>query len=142
MVRNQKRVSLKDKELSKVLYKLFITGIKYIPVIITILYILNTALAFIGIDIPFISIIGGMSILTWLFLYIASFVFKYCKYHRLMLYYIALNDITNLIDYYINIPISTFNLMMFHSILLGIFILLILIRYVKYNKKTFSQNNR
>lgn len=126
----------------KVWYKIFLIILKYIPTIITIFYILNTFLSFVGIDTFWMSYISGVSILTWIFLYIASFVFKYCKYHRLMLYYIALNDIITIIDYHYNIPVEDKTLLMIHSILLGIFVILIVIKYVANRKKNFIKNNR
>ena len=76
--------------------------------IISLFYLINTITAFIGIDIPILSTISGMSLLTWIFMYIATIVFNFCSYHRIFLYYILIVDIINIIDYYINIPISDF----------------------------------
>ena len=80
--------------------------LKYIPMIISLFYLINTITAFIGIDIPILSTISGMSLLTWIFMYIATIVFNFCSYHRMFLYYILIVDIINIIDYYISIPIS------------------------------------
>ena len=93
---------------SKNLYRLLIVMLKYIPMIISLFYLINTITAFIGIDIPILSTISGMSLLTWIFMYIATIVFNFCSYHRMFLYYILIVDIINIIDYYINIPISDF----------------------------------
>ena len=93
---------------SKNLYRLLIVMLKYIPMIISLFYLINTITAFIGIDIPILSTISGMSLLTWIFMYIATIVFNFCSYHRIFLYYILIVDIINIIDYYINIPISDF----------------------------------
>jgi hypothetical protein len=82
--------------------------LKYIPMIISLFYLINTITAFIGIDIPILSTISGMSLLTWIFMYIATIVFNFCSYHRMFLYYILIVDIINIIDYYISIPISDF----------------------------------
>lgn len=82
--------------------------LKYIPMIISLFYLINTITAFIGIDIPILSTISGMSLLTWIFMYIATIVFNFCSYHRMFLYYILIVDIINIIDYYIGIPISDF----------------------------------
>ena len=93
---------------SKNLYRLLIVMLKYIPMIISLFYLINTITAFIGIDIPILSTISGMSLLTWIFMYIATIVFNFCSYHRMFLYYILIVDIINIIDYYISIPISDF----------------------------------
>lgn len=119
--------------MSKNLYKLLIVLLKYIPMIISLCYLANTITAYVGIDIPVLSSIAGMSLLTWIFMYIATIVFKFCSYHRMFLYYILIVDIINIIDYYIGIPISDFQLLMLHSILTGISLFIILFLYLKVN---------
>lgn len=49
---------------SKSLYKLLLIMLKYIPMLIALFYVINTATAYIGIDIPVLSNIAGMSLLT------------------------------------------------------------------------------
>ena len=96
---------------------------------------LNTILALAGIDFPILSIISGMSILTWLFMYLATIVFRFCKYHRMFLWFILSEDIINTIDYYIDLPISDFNMFAINFAIIGIFLFIILYLYVKSNKK-------
>ena len=73
-------------------------------------YLANTVFSAFGIYAGVISHISGMSLLTWLFILIATYVFRFCNYHRMFLYYILTSDIINIVDYYIGIPISTFNI--------------------------------
>lgn len=61
-------------------------------------YALNSILYYFDIEVIFLSTFSGLSILTWIFLYISSFVFKFCIYHRLPLYYILTIDIINYYD--------------------------------------------
>ena len=89
-------------------YKLLLIMLKYIPMLISFIYALNTFAAFVGIDIPAANNIAGMSLLTWIFMYIATIVFKFCSYHRMFLYYILIVDTINIVDYYIGIPVSDF----------------------------------
>lgn len=119
--------------MSKNLYKLLIVMLKYIPMIISLCYLANTITAYVGIDIPVLSSIAGMSLLTWIFMYIATIVFKFCNYHRMFLYYILIVDIINIIDYYMGIPVSDFWLLMLHSIITGISLFIILFLYLKVN---------
>ena len=114
-------------------YKLLLVLLKYIPILISLVYVLNTFATYVGIDIPAANNIAGMSLLTWIFLYIATIVFKFCIYHRMFLYYILIVDIINIIDYYIGIPISDFQLLMLHSIITGISIFVILFLYIRIN---------
>ena len=116
-------------------YKLLLVLLKYIPILISLVYVLNTFATYVGIDIPAANNIAGMSLLTWIFIYIATIVFKFCSYHRMFLYYILIVDIINIIDYYIGIPISDFQLLMLHSIITGISLFIILFLYLKIKRK-------
>lgn len=120
-------------------YKLFIVLLKYIPIFIALIYTLNTYAAFIGIEISAANNIAGISLLTWIFMYMATIVFKFCSYHRMFLYYILIVDIINIIDYYIGIPITDFQLLMLHSIITGISLFIILFLYLKINKNKYKQ---
>ena len=80
---------------NKSLYKIFLIILKYIPIMIGMCYILNTILYVLGTDLLFLSILSGTSILTLMFLIIASFVFRFCLYHRIFLYYATTIDLIN-----------------------------------------------
>jgi hypothetical protein len=129
----------KEEKLRKSVHKLLLLTLKVIPIITSVCYLLNTLLSYIGIDFPVLSHISGMSLFTWVFIFIATIVFKFCIYHRMFLYYILINDILNIIDYYIGIPITTSNLIMLHLTIAGVFLFLILYLYVKYNQKSVSR---
>nr|DAQ71183.1 MAG TPA: hypothetical protein [Crassvirales sp.] len=60
----------------------------------------------------------------------------------MFLWYILIDDILNIVDYYWNIPISTDNLIRIHNILVGITLFIVLILYVKDNKITVRKNNK
>lgn len=121
---------------NKTLYKVFLVLLKYIPIPIAISYITNTLLCYTSIDIPVLSNIAGISLLPWVFMYIATFVFNFCTYHRLLLYYILLDDSINIIDYYFLIPVTDSNILMIHTSLIGILVIVLLANHVKNNKKT------
>lgn len=127
---------------SEVLYKVLLGSLKIIPMLIAMCYMLNTALAYIDIDIPVLSNLAGMSLFTWVFIYLASIVFRFCAYHRMSLYYILVIDILNIVDYYVGIPISDFNLMMIHSVITGLTLFTILYLYVKHNKQSIKTYSR
>lgn len=113
-----------EENLRKSLYKIILYCIKVIPYIVTVCYILYTALSFCSIYVEAIGYIAHLSILSWLFFYLCSFAFKFCILHRLPLYYILCNEIVNFSSFYIKIDINTWYILMLHSIILGIFILL------------------
>lgn len=126
---------------NKKLYKIFLLILRYIPILIGFCYMLNTILYFFGIDLMFISVLSGTSILTLMFLIIVSFVFKFCLYHRIFLYYVATIDIINWIDFIYVIPTSTAYLLTIESILAGITIIIAIISYVENNKRSFTTDN-
>ena len=102
----------------------------------------STIFNYFGYNIQPLTNIGGMSLLTWLFIYLASIVFNFCSYHRVFLWYIFIDDIFNIIDYYITIPISTDSILMLHNILIGITLFTVLILYVKDNKNIIRKSNK
>lgn len=111
---------------SKVLYKTELYLIKVIPIVISAIYVLNTILSYYDIDWPILSYIGGMSVLPLLFLYISSYVFRFCTYHRMFLHYIAVNWILDIVDYYWGIPISDKEMFLLYWAITGIFLFIIL----------------
>lgn len=129
-------------KVNKLYYKLFLIILKYIPMIIALCYVLNTVTAMLGIYIEPLSNIAGMSLLTWIFLYIATYVFRFCIYHRMFLWYILIDDLLNIADYYYELPIETGNLLMMHNSIIGIFLFIILYLYVKSRKKSTGKDNR
>lgn len=118
-------------------HKLLLLVLKYIPMVIALCYMLNTILY-----IEPLSNIAGVSLLTWIFLYLVSIAFEFCSYHRMFLWYILIDDILNIVDYYWNIPISTDNLIRIHNILAGITLFVVLVLYVKSNKIIIRKNNK
>ena len=123
-------------------YKLLIIVLKFIPILTALCYMSSTIFNYFGYNIEPLSNIGGMSLLTWLFIYLASIVFNFCAYHRMFLWYIFIDDLFNIIDYYITIPISTDSILMLHNILIGITLFTVLILYVKDNKSIIRKSNK
>lgn len=124
---------VEEKLRNKLLYKVFLIILKYIPVVITLAYILNTALYWFNIDLSVLSNIAGLSLLPWIFIYVA-YVFRFCTYHRLLLYYIFLDDCINIYDYYFGIPLSDHSMLAVHTVLIGILVIVLLVNHVKSNK--------
>lgn len=132
----------KEERLSKRSHKLLLLTLKFIPMITACCYLLNTILSAFGIYAGFLSHISGMSLFPWLFILIATYVFRFCSYHRMFLYYILVSDVINIIDYYIGIPLSTFNILALHFFIAGLFLFLILYLYVKHRQNSSTQDTR
>lgn len=131
-----------EASLSSSLHKLLLVLIKYIPILIALCYMLNTIAAYMmGTTIEPLSNIAGMSLMTWIFTYVSSWDFHFCIYHRLFLYYILMDDVVNITDYYWVIPLSTDRLIMAHTILVGMLIFIMALIHVRNNKGDIGRNS-
>lgn len=131
-----------ENSVNKYLYKIFLYLIKVIPMIIAVLFILNSVLSYFNVDVIIFSYIGGISVLSLLFFYLTSYVFNFCNYHRMFLHYISITWIINIIDCYIGIPLNNLNYLCLQMIIAGIFLFIILYLYVTTDKKDASSNSR
>lgn len=122
-------MAVEEKRVNKEQYKLVLKYIKVIPMLIALCDVLNTITCFLGFDIEIFSFIGGISFLTLAFLYLISYVFKFCIYHRMFLHYILFNNIIGTLEYTVGIPISTQVFITLWSMITGVFMFLILIYY-------------
>lgn len=77
------------------LYKVELYLLKIIPILLAGIHLANTVLSYYGIDIILFSYIGSVSLILLIFLYISSYVFKFCEYHRMFLHYIVVNNAIN-----------------------------------------------
>lgn len=110
-----------DRRLSK---KVLLLTLKYIPWLMAFGYLIGCLLANFGIYSIILTNTVGMSILPFVFFLCCSFALGYCIWHRLPLYYIAIVDIINIIDYLIGIPFSYGIMCSIYLILFGITVLI------------------
>ena len=110
--------------------KWFLILVKWIPFVLSILVVIQILCNLIGMPAIFCSILGDTSLLPLLFILIASFLFKFCLYHRMFIYYIFTNNIICFIDDKYEIPISYRSYLVLHLIIAAIFLFIIL--YLKF----------
>lgn len=111
---------------NKQLYKIELYFLKVIPMVISGLYLGNIILSYFNIDVKICSILGGMSVLPLIFIYISSIVFKFCNYHRMFIHYIGTCNLIEYLDYYECIPLSDRAFLIMSTIITGIFLFIIL----------------
>lgn len=104
--------------------------------------LINTILSYFDIDLEFLSYLGSGSMLMIGYLYVSSYVFKFCEYHRMFLHYVVVINVLNAYDYYIGIPINDLMLLILYQIISGIFLFIIIYLYVKTNKGAVVKGNR
>lgn len=117
------------------LYKLQLASVKVVPIIVSALYLLNTLLSFLGFRCTVLDYIAGTSLITALLMYISSYAFRFCKYHRMFIHYLLICNIIDMLDFYVGIPVSDSVLLYIFLALTGIFSYLALYYHVKYGER-------
>ena len=82
---------------NKNLYKIFISIIKYIPMILSIIFAIATLLNYMNISSLFLSYLGGSSILFIIILFLIAEIFKYCWMYKIPLWYLTVIVILNML---------------------------------------------
>ena len=118
--------------MNKRMYKLELLCVKYVPIIIAVIVLLNAILARFDVYVDELNYIAGTSFLTLIPMYISSIVYKFCKYHRMFIHYILTHKIVATIDMYIGIPLEDGMLLLLYLIIAGIFAFLALYLHQKY----------
>ena len=110
--------------------------LKVLPMLIAGLFFTNTLLSTFGIDYRIFSYLASVGILPWIFIMAASYMFRFCEYHRMFLWYIFTNNILCIVDTEIGLPISNWNFFVLHIIVAGLFLFLVLYFHQKCRKKS------
>ena len=98
------------------LYKIEVYLLKILPLLMAGLYFLNTVLSYLNLDYEVISYLAGVGIIPLLFLYISSYCFKFCSYHRMPLHYIVANDIVCWVDGNWPLPVDDLEYLSLHCV--------------------------
>lgn len=117
--------------MNKLLYKVTVIVLKILPILLAFITLLNSILSYFNIDLIILSYIGGVSLITILFIYVSSYTFKFCEYHRMFLHYIVVTWIINIIDLYIGIPVNDLEYLCLQMIVAGVSLFIILYFYLK-----------
>ena len=124
-----------SSNLSNYKYKLFLGFLKVLPMIMAGLYLMNTILSYFDIDWTIFSYLTGVGVVPWLFILVASYLFRFCEYHRMFLWYIMVNNIVCWVDEEYEMPISNRSFFILHIIIAGVFLFLVLYYHQKCRKK-------
>ena len=113
------------------LHKLTIEVLRIIPMLLALVSVLNSTLSYFGIDLVILSYIGCSSLLSISFIYLASYCFGFCSYHRMFLHYVVVNDLLSIYDYHIGIPISNIGLFLVHMMITGLTLYIVLYLHIR-----------
>jgi hypothetical protein len=89
------------------LKKLLIIFLKVIPMMLAGLAFSNTVCSYYEIDTEWMHYVGGTSVLTLIFLYMASYVFKFCEYHRIFIHYVLILEILTTVKWYYPVIVTS-----------------------------------
>lgn len=103
--------------------------------LIALIHLCNVIFSYFNIDLPILSYIGGISFISLIFMYLSSYVFQFCEYHRMFLHYVVIDNIICIYDLYIGIPIEDLEILKIHISVLGICLFVILYLYLKSRRK-------
>lgn len=123
------------------LRKLLILLIKYIPVIQMMGMLFNNLLYYFDINnniVYNLDFILGNSIITTILLYVCSYIFKFCKWHRIIITANFINILIAQIDILFVIPISDLMLLIIYYIISIIFIIIATYNHITNENKTNS----
>lgn len=120
-----------ENSVNKRLYKITLIALKVIPMLLALCTAVNTIFALTDVNNAILSYIGGISLLPLLFLYLTSYVFRFCEYHRMFLHYILVTNIVNIYDFYIGIPLSDKGMIELYAVVACMFLFVILYLYRK-----------
>ena len=116
--------------------KLFIFIMKYMPIIQLVgIFVVNIAYYFnSNKSIYYIcTYLLGNSLIVTLFLLIVSYIFGFCKWHRIIIYANLINMSIELIDRIFNIPISNLEILILYCTISILFLFIAL--YYKFKCK-------
>lgn len=131
----EERKPAEARNIDKKWYKVTLGLLKIIPKLLATCDALNTLTCLLGYDLVILSFIGGVSFLTLAFLYLVSYVFRFCIYHRMFLHYILVNNIISTLEFTVGLPVSFLGLCCIFSINFCVFLFLILYFHQKERKK-------
>lgn len=83
--------------------------------VLAFIYFINTVCSYFYISIKCLNYIVFILLIT--FVYIASYLLKFCEYHRMFLHYTLVVCVINTYDYYIGFDINDLEMFMVYSII-------------------------
>lgn len=117
--------------MNRIMYKLELLCVKYVPILIAVVVLIDAIFSYFDVYLDILNYIAGTSFLTLIPMYISSYAYKFCEYHRMFIHYILTHKLVSTVDLYIGIPVSDLILLSIYLVIAGVFILIILYLHQK-----------
>jgi hypothetical protein len=126
---------MNNPNINKRLYKILLSFVKYIPITLSIIFIIQNFLVYANITNHILLYLGGSSCIFIVLLYLLSWVFQFCYLYRIPLHYVVVSNIIGMLDSVFRFPISNIGMLRIYFILFGItLIVYIWLMYKNRNK--------
>ena len=130
---------MSKENINKNLYKLTIITLKFLPIVMASAFMISDIIHITIVQI--ICHIIGLNVAQFLFIYLTSYAFKFCNYHRIFIHYLVLIETINVIDWYIGIPISDKAMQITHIVISVVFIVIAVKMYYNKNIKCIKDKD-
>lgn len=111
--------------------KLLVLIIKIYPMVVAVGYFCILLCHYFDIKIRFCEFFIIQTFSSLLLLYLLSYVFQFCLYHRIFIHYVLIQNIISYIDEIYTIPVSDKQFLYIQMSLLFIVLIIALISYLK-----------
>ena len=115
---------------SKSVYKVTVKLLKLLPMIMVLSYFIMLGLSFVADRYVVIPHVLGTVIAPLVFIYLISYVFRYCTFHRLFIHYYVFIQLLNVIGHYHWLPTDGETTTLIHDSVTIVFIITAVIMYV------------
>lgn len=130
---------MSKENINKNLYKLTIITLKFLPIVMASAFMISNVIHITIVQM--ICHIIGLNVAQFLFIYLTSYAFKFCNYHRIFIHYLVLIQTINVIDWYIEIPISDKAMQITHIVISVVFIFIAVKMYYNKNIKCIKDKD-
>lgn len=109
-----------------------LTILKGLPMVMALGFVISNTIPRINPVLNMITHICGLLIPQFAFMYLSSYIFRFCSYHRIFLHYILAIQAITITDWYIGIPISNNEIRYLQYAVSVVFAIIAIYLYIKH----------
>lgn len=117
---------------SKNLYKLLLVILKGLPMVMASGFIISNTIPNISPELNMIVHVCALIVPQFAFMYLSSYIFRFCSYHRIFFHYILAIQAITVTDWYIGIPISNEEIRQLQYAVTVVFAIIAFCLYIKH----------
>lgn len=119
----------RGKGLNAQTYRAALQMMKWLPAVMAVSYLANSAGVY-GETMHAVVHYVGMFLAPMGMLYVASYLFRFCWYHRIFIHYLMAKELVNITDWYVGIPITDEEMAELHKWITGVFLAVAITTYI------------